>query len=361
VTVHVYSGHFPQTALINHPNGAQIRIVGMDVVQLAITGTITVAVAGAAPNYTVSVVVPSLTGIAVGDVVQIFNAPHLLLETAGYVVATRPTPVPTVDIRIRSNVAPSTIAALANTKLVLYPTQVTANAPVNVFQAQSGISLIKNFGVRYLPATPAGIGFVLNGVTTIEKIAVVGFDYGIGVQTGASTFNPSIATSQCNIGMQVAPYASCLIGPPSADGINRIVFSGNIGHGIWVVGGSFQAAANTFTYVNANGTVGIRVDNGYWVSGNGLGATGGLVCGYNATGIKASIMGVAFTALQAQNAVNANVTWDLDAQQGSQISLVHNVNNTGKYTLDGATQIVPFPQVPPAVGPSGGFISVQTP
>jgi hypothetical protein len=161
--------------------------------------------------------------------------------------------------------------------------------------------------------------------------------------------------------MQVAPYASCLVGPPSADGINRIVFTGNTGYGIWVAGGSFQSASNTFTYVNANSSAGIRCDNGYWVSGNSAGATGGVVCSYNATGMKASIIGVIFTALQAQNAVTANVNWDCDAQQSSQISLVHNVNNTGKYTLDGVTRITPFPQVPPVVGPSGGFISVQTP
>ena len=358
VTVHVDAGHFPQTALVNHPDSGQIRIIGRDVTLLAISGTITTAVAGAAPNYTASVIVPSLTGIAVGDVVQIFNGPDIRLEVGGYVTATRPTPSPTVDIRIKCHVAPpASIAAGASAKLILYPTQITSNVVQDVFQTKNGIGLIKNFGLRYLPATPGGIGIVLNGVTTIEKIAVVGFDYGIGVQTGAALLLPSIMVTQCNIGLQVAPYAGATTGPPSPEGINRIVYSGNIGYGLWVAGGSYQSASNTFSYINGNVGIGIRSDNGYFASGNGTGATGGLVCGYNDTGIKAAIMGLAFTALQAQNAITANVTWDLDAQQSSQISIVHNVNANGKYTVGAGAVTMPMA----AVGPSGGFISVQTP
>jgi hypothetical protein len=358
VTVHVDAGHFPQTALVDHPNGSQIQIIGRDLNLIAVTGAVTTAVAGAAPNYTMSVIVPSLTGIAVGDVVQLFNAPDPRLELGGYVTATRPTP-PTVDIRVKSQVAPpASIAAAANSKLILYPSQITANAVGTVFQIKTGIGLLKNFGMRYLPATPAGNGIVLNGATTIEKIAVVGFDYGIGVQTGAAKFNPSIMATQCNYGLQVAPYAGCVIGPPSPEGINRTVFSGNVGYGIWVVGGSFQAASNTYTYTTGNVNTGIRVDNGYWASGNATGATGGLVCGWNNVGVKASIMGVAFTALVAQNSIAQNVLWDLDAETGSQISIVHNVNRTGRYTVDGTTAVT----MPLAgVGPSGGFISVLSP
>jgi hypothetical protein len=351
VTVHVYSGHFAQTANITHPNATQIKIVGMDVVQLAITGTITVAVAGAAPNYTVSVVVPSLTGIAVGDVVQIFNAPHGLLETSGYVVATRPTPAPTVDIRIRSNVAPTSIAA-GSAKLILYPSQITTNVPAGatIFQTRYGVGLIKNFGVRNTLSTPVGLGLVLNGPCTIEKIAVLGFQFGIGIQTGSTTINPSIAATQNTFGLQVAPYAGCVVGPPSADGINRVVFSGNLNYGIWVASGSYQSSSNTYNYVNANSTDGIRCDNGYFASGNQPATTGGLVCCWNNVGLSAAIIGIIFTALNATNAVALNVAFDCQAVSGGQISVVHNVNNTGHY--------VPANGV---LGPDGGYVNVQTP
>jgi hypothetical protein len=354
VTVHVYSGHFAQTTpvLITHPNGTQINIVGVDVVQLAVTGTITVAVAGAAPNYTVSVTVPSLAGIAVGDVVQIFNAPSGLLETGGYVVATRPTPTPTVDIRIRSNVAPTSIAAAGNTKLILYPSQITTNVPagINVFQTKYGIGLIKNFGIRNLQAARVGVGIVLEGVGTLEKIAALGFSIGFGVRNGSLTLNPSALCTQCNVGVQIAPYAGCIVGPPSADGINRIVFSGNDVHGIWITSGNWQSSSNTYTFANANISDGVRNDNGYFVNGNAPATTGGLVCAWNDVGLAAAIIGITFTTLNATNTVALNVTWDCQASGGGQIHVAHNVNTSGRYSPANGV-----------LGPDGGFVSVQTP
>jgi hypothetical protein len=354
VTVHVYSGNFTQTTptIVNHPNASQIKIVGKDLIARPITGAITST--GTAPTISVTVTVPSgIAGIAVGDVVQVFDAPDGRLETCGYVLATRPTPSPQVDIRIRSQVAPpASINALGTTRLLIFPTQFksTVAAGSNIFDCQQGVGLIKNFALRSTQTTfTQGIGVNCNGNGALENMAVIGFFQALSISNGNLKLTPTIVCSQNQVGVIVAPYAGCIVQPPGGAGWNRAIFSGNLTYGIWVNGGSYYQVGPTYTYALGNST-GIRSDRGFVAHGV-IGSTlGGIVVASNTIGCDAHIGGVILCANESTNAVSANVTLDCKAVSGSQISIVHNVNITGAYQ--------PALHV---LGPDGGYIDITTP
>lgn len=354
VTVHVYSGNFNVTTptIVNHPNASQIKIIGKDIIARAITGAITTT--GTAPTLDVTVTVPSgITGIAVGDVVQLFDAPDGRLEQCGYVLLTRPTPSPQVVIRMRSLVAPpASINAIATTKLLIFPTQFKSTVPagINIFDCQQGVGLIKNFALRSTQTTfTTGTGVICNGNGALENVVTLGFYIGFGVANGNLRLTPTIACCQCQVGMEVAPYAGCITQPPSVAGWNRLIFSGNIVHGVWISGGVYYPAGLAYTYAIGNAT-GIRSDRGLFQHGAGGSPQGGIVVAFNTTGLSAAIGGVIMTANDSPNVVAGNVTWDALAVNGSQISIVHNVNITGNYQ--------PALNV---LGPSGGFITMTTP
>jgi hypothetical protein len=355
VTIHVYSGNFTVTSptVVDHPNASQIKIIGKDIIARSITGAITST--GTAPTIDVTVTVPSgITGINVGDVVAIFDAPDGRLEQCGYVLSTHPTPQPHAVIRMRSIVAPpASMNVLATTKLLIFPTQylVTAPAGMNVFNCLQGVGLIKNFAMRSTApiATAGGAAMRCNGDGAIENFVVVGFNMGFGVANGNLNVTPIVACCQCQVGMEVAPYAGCVTQPPTS--WNRLVFSGNLTYGIWISGGTYYpfGLANTWAIGNVTG---IRSDRGLFEHGTGGGATqGGIVVAFNNVGCYAAIGGVVLCANDSPNIVDGNVTWDCVAVESSQISIVHNSRIVG-------LKLQPPHQV---LGPSGGYISMTTP
>ena len=354
VTIHVYSGNYTHTTptIVNHPNASQIKIVGKDLISRQISGAITTG--GTAPNLDVTVTTPAgITGVAVGDVVQVFDAPDGRLEMCGHVLATRTTPSPQVVIRMRSIVAPpASINALGTTKLLIFPTQLRSNvaAGIDIFRCLQGIGLIKNFALRSTQTTfNGGVGINCNGNGALENVAALGFFIGLGVSNGNLSLHPTIACSQNQNGLNVAPSAGAILQPPSAAGWNRATFSGNMTYGIWLNGGSYYSISTSSTYAIGNST-GIRCDRGYLAHGIAGTTLGGMACAFNTNGCSTTLAGAILCANDSVNQVFANVTWDCQAVSGGQISIVHNVNISGNYQ--------PALNV---LGPSGGFITITTP
>jgi hypothetical protein len=355
VTVHVYSGHFTQAVPINvtHPNASQIKIVGLDVVALAVTGS--VAVSGTLPNVSVVLNLPTISGIAVNDVVYLHDSPNPLLEAVGVVTATRPTPSPNITVKFTClNTMPATANALATTKLLLFPTQIISTLPSGVlFNLATGLGQLKNFGLRS-PTPGVANGVQFGGGGSVENVAMTGFSYGLGAQNGDVKLFPVVAASNCVIGITAGPAGSFVVGAPTL--WKRMSWCGCSTYGIWLVAGSYIGGSGTATYVCCNQT-GIRSDDqGFFGNSNFPGTTGGIVVGGNDQGLVAAILGVIQTSLAATNTVANNVTWDCVAAQGSQIHIVHNVNATGKYNngdgINHGNQVL---------GPSGGYINVLTP
>jgi len=360
VTVHVYSGHFTQATPINvtHPNASQIKIVGLDVVALAVTGS--VAVSGTLPNVSVVLNVPTLNGIAVNDVVYLHDAPTPLLEAVGVVTATRPTPSPNITVKFTClNVMPATANALATTKLLLFPTQIISTCPQDstTFNLATGLGLLKNFGIR-APTPGVANGLTYRGNGDIENVALTGFQYGLGSQNGDIRLFAVVAAANCTIGITAGPAGSFAVQPPTL--WKRMSWSGCSVYGIWLVAGAYTGGSGTYTYVCCNET-GIRSDDqGFFGNSNAPATTGGIVVAGNDQGLVAAILGVIQTSLAATNGVANNVTWDCVVQAGAQISIVHNVNATGKYN-NGDGINTPPGHGNRVLGPSGGYINIQTP
>jgi hypothetical protein len=363
VTIHVYSGNFVQTTttVVDHPNASQIKIVGQDIVARSITGVITTT--GTVPNnLDVTVNVSSNAGITVGDVVEIFEAPDGRLETCGYVTSL---PAGKVVLRIHSFFAPpASISAGPSCKLLIFPTQYRSNVAggLTLFSCKQGIGLIKNFALRSTETSnanaSAGISQI-SGTGALENLAILGFNTGFGVRSGNLTITPTIVCSQCNVGAQIAYAASCTVQPPNVvGGWNRMIFTGNANYGVWISGGIYTPVGSaTLTNAICNAT-GIRIDSGAFAHGQVGATTGGINVAFNDRGVVAILGGVLLCTSDSTNFIAANTTFDLLALQGGQITVVHNVNTTGKYSVDGVT-LQTMPQ--PAVGPSGGYISVLSP
>jgi len=349
VTVHVYSGHFTQAAPINvtHPNASQIKIVGLDVVALAVTGN--VAVSGAVPNIDAVLNVPSITGIAVNDVVYLHDAPHAQLEACGIVIATRSTPTPTVTVRfqIRNVSPPASNASLATTKLILFPTQIISSLTTgNLFNCLTGLGLLKNFGLRSSIVTDAA-AVDMSGKGALELVSVCNFSLGIGANDTVNLF-PVVAANGCVIGISAGPAGSFMVQSPTA--WKRMSWSGCSTYGMWLVAGAYTGGGGTYTYMCSNAT-GLRSDTqGFFGNSNAPATTGGVVCAFNDKGLVATTLGLIKTALNALNTIAANITWDCEAVAGAQIGIVHNVNTSGRYS--------PANHV---LGPDGGYIDVTSP
>jgi hypothetical protein len=351
VTVHVWSGNFNQSApiVIDHPNAGQIQIIGHDLISRAVTGNVTVA--GTLPNMSVTLNMADTSGIAVNDVIYLWNAPHALLESCGYVTSIRAGQNIVVRMIMQAVAPPATIAALGNTKVVLFPSQYacTLSASTPMFDCRTGIGLIKNFGLRSTTAQ-VGNGVACYGNSTIENMAVVGFQVGYGSSNGNLNVNPVVAANGCQVGISAGPAGSIAIAPNSPDGWNRVSWTGCFTYGVWIVAGSYTGGGGTYSYICGNAT-GVRGDTqAFFGNSNAPATTGGIVVGFNGKGLVAVELGLIMTALNATNAVTGNVTLDCQAASGAQIAIVHNVNNSGHYS--------PANQV---LGPDGGYISILTP
>jgi hypothetical protein len=361
VTVHVYSGQFTYAAPITlqHPNASQIKIVGLDVVALAVTGS--VAVSGTLPNISLVLNVPSATLVHVNDVVYLHDAPHPLAEACGVVTAKRDTPTPQVTVRFTLlNVAPTTLNALATTKLLVFPTQIISTiggTGATLFDLKTGLGLLKNFGLRAATVgTAEAVGFAGNGA--VENVAVANFYIGIGSGNGEVKLFPVVAVNGCALGISAGPVGSFAVQAPTF--WKRVSYSGCSTYGIWLVAGAYTGGSGTSTYVCCNET-GIRSDTqGFFGNSNFPDTTGGIVVAANNNGLVAAILGVIHTALSALNSVANNVAADCVVGAGSQIHIVHNVNDTGKYN-NGDGVVTPPGHNNRVLGPSGGYIDIGTP
>jgi hypothetical protein len=266
-------------------------------------------------------------------------------------MSVRPTPTPNLTVRfqIRNIAPPASNAALATTKLLLFPTQFVSNIPGSgyVFNCATGLGLLKNFGLRAATAF-AGGGVLMGENGRLENIVVANYATGLGCNNGLCYLVPVCAANGCEVGISAGPAGAFNIEAPTL--WKRLSWSGCRTYGIWIVGGSYTGGNGTFTYVCSNAT-GIRADTkGLFLNGFQPGTTGGIVVAFNDRGVVAVALGVVLTALTAQNSVAANITWDALASAGSQISIIHNVNTAGRYS--------PANEV---LGPDGGYISIQTP
>lgn len=349
--IHVYSGHFPQSVPINitHPNASQIEIHGMAVISKTVTGTVTAT--GTLPNISVNVNVGNTSGIAVNDVVYLYDAPSAQLEGCGVVTSVRAADC-TIQMRIGFVQPPASVAALGTTKLIIFPTQLSSSliGSSPVFNCVTGIGLLKNFGIRSTQPQ-LGAGVSMNDSGTLENLVATGFYNGFGASNGVINLTSVIAANACQFGCSVGPGGNFHINPPNpVGGWNRLSFNGALNYGIWIVGGSYTGGDGTWTYV-CNNQTGIKSDTRGWF---GIAAAPphaeGLICAWNQNGGNAGLGGIIQTAVNAHSIVSGNVANDLIAGSGGQIGLVHNNNNTGNYNPDNNV-----------LGPSGGFISVSTP
>jgi hypothetical protein len=350
VTVHVYSGRFTQNTSINvtHPNASQIKIIGLDVIARAVTGTI--AVAGPLPNVEITLTLTGgNTGLALNDIVYLHDAPHGQIESCGYVSALVSTTGVKVRMRLANLLPPTSLTPQATTKLLFFPTQFSGGlaAGTYMFNCATGIGLLKNFGLR--STTPqVGHGVGLFGNAVLENVAAVSFNTGIGTSNGVTHLKPVCAANGCQVGVSAGPA-----GAIETDAVTlwqRVSWSGCLSYGVWIVGGSYTGGKGTYTYVCGNAT-GIRADTqGLFLNGFQPGTTGGIVVAFNDKGVVATALGMVLTALTALNNVFANITFDCVADAGAQIAIVHNVNQTGLYS--------PANRV---LGPSGGYVNVQSP
>jgi hypothetical protein len=337
-TIHVDSGRFTQSVPINfsHPDSKQIQVIGRDITTKVVSGTITRA--GALPNIDVTIPIPSGTsGIAVNDVVYLYDAPNAQYESCGYVTVVSPT---SITVRMRIHVVLPPVSMAGSGKILVFPTQFSTSLTTGwLFNFPNGIGLFKNFALR---STTAQLGSGVNnfGNGTFENLVAVNFSTGFGVG-GVTNINPLISANACQVGLQVGASGDANLGSPTTWA--RATFSGNITYGLWVVGGSWTGGGGTYTYACSNPT-GIRCDTrGYCGISNST-STGGYVLGYNDVGAVAAMLGIILSAINVVSTIQANVSWDLLAGNGGQISIVHNSTVSGRYS--------------PALGvlgPSGGY------
>jgi hypothetical protein len=353
VTIHVYSGHFAQSAPINitHPNASQIKIIGLDVVSKNVTGAITTA--GALPNVDVTVTIGNNTGMAVNDVVYLHNAPTAQLESCGYITSLIGVNQIKVRMRIQNVAPPASINALSTTKLVFFPTQIVSSIAggAYLFNAATGCGQIKNFGMRSTIAQ-AAVAVGMRDSGSLENLAAVNFFYGFATNNGIVYLTPVIAANACNVGLSIAPGGNFVIGAPSPSGWNKVTLSGNLVYGMWVAGGSYNSSdGGSYTYTCSNGT-GIRSDTRGWfgVSRTAPNTDGGWISSWNLEGGHAELLGIIETALNANNAIQSNVNFDLVAGSGGQIAIVYNTQSTGHYQPPNRT-----------LGADGGYVSVLSP
>jgi hypothetical protein len=342
-TIHVYSGHFAQTIPIvfSHPDSDRIQLIGLDVTTKACSGSVNRS--GSLPNVDVTVQPANTSGIAVNDVVYLYDAPHAQFEGCG-VVTLIAGPLVTIRMHIANVLPPASTPVLATTKLILFPTQeissLTAGA---LFSCPNGINLIKNFALRSTAAQQA-TAVNISGTGGLELVSAVSFQLGFGITGGIVTLAPVVSANDCQNGIEVGPSGTAQLLAPTS--YARVTFSGNWLYGIWVVGGSYiSSVGGVATYACSNGTTGIRSDTrGFVGVANTGSAAGGYVIAYNQRGLSAVMLGIILSSIDVGSVIALNTTWDLIAAQGGQISIVHNSTISGLYS--------------PALnllGPSGGF------
>jgi hypothetical protein len=349
-TIHVDGGHYTQTVPINftHPDAYQIAVVGLAVVPKTVSGTITRA--GTLPNLDITIPIPSgTTGMAVNDVVYLYDAPQAQLESCGYVTQVLGTSV-IVRMRIQNILPPSSIAALASTKLLFLPTQFSTNVSTSVFNCPNGIKAIKNIGLRASTGAQLGTAVSIVGQGgTLEHVFTVNYGFGFSIAGDAVYLTPIVSANACNVGMEVGPSGTIFLnGPNPVGGYDRLTWSGNVVYGLWVSGGSYvSGVGGSATWACSNAT-GVRSDTRGWCGVSNTGSpAGGWVLGYNNVGAAAVLLGIFQSAIDVTSGVALNVTWDLRADNGGQVLLVYNSTMSGLYS--------------PALGvlgPSGGYVAI---
>ncbi len=350
--IHVYSGHFANTipTVFAHPDAARIQVLGLDIIARSITGAITRT--GALPTVDVTVNVTPTTGIAVNDVVYLYDMPGAtgasFAEGCGYVVSFT-THTVTVRMHIENISPPASVNALASTKLLIFPTQFTSNfSGAAVFKCPNGINLIKNFAFKSTIAQQGTAVDVLGLNAALQHVLAVNYEIGIGIGASITNFTPIVAANACSIGIEVGPSGSVFLQPP--DGIyDRFTWNGNLVYGLWVVGGTYvTGVSGSKTYACCNST-GIRSDTRAFVGCSNSGSpNGGWIIAYNDEGIHAAMLAIALASNDVECAIALNTT-DLIATQGAQISIVHNSTMSGTY-------------LPPldTLGPDGGYVHIGT-
>lgn len=355
--IHVAAGHFANSVPINftHPDSSFIQVIGQDIIAKSMRPGVNITRSGTLPNLDIVVPVASTSGIAVGDAVYLYDAPHAQLESAGYVTVVGGTSV-TVRMTIYNVLPPSSIAPLSTTKLLVFPTQFTSTITGNlpIFNCPLGINLVKNFGCKAVTQYQGMAVSVLGGqIGQYENLIAVNFSIGFGI-AGSIRLMPLIAANGCQIGLEIGPQGYGYIqGPNTAGGWARLTWSGQSVYGLWVVGGSYVTgnAANggTATYACSNQNTGVRSDTKAWVGvSNAPGDHGGgYVIGWNDIGMHAALLAIIQSAISVESAVQLNQTWDLMADGGAQVFLIYNSQITGHYS--------------PALGvlgPSGGYVAI---
>jgi hypothetical protein len=348
--IHVAAGHYTQTIPIQftHPNARQIQVLGQAVTTKTVSGTITRA--GTLPNLDITVPIPSGTaGIAVNDVVYLYDAPHAQMESCGYVTQVLSTSVK-IRMRIANVLPPASIAALGTTKLLVIPCQFSSSTASGsgVFNCPNGINLVKGFGFRSTVALQGTAIQVLDTGGALEHCYAVNYSVGFAIGGAQTLLTPVVSANACNVGIEVGPSGNVFLQPPNpVGGWARFAWSGNAIYGLWVVGGSYVTGGDgSSTYTCSNST-GIRCDTRGWVGIASATHAGGIISGWNVIGIQAVLVGVVSTSINVESGVGQNTTWDLKADNGAQISLLYNTSLTGNYSpaLD-------------TLGPSGGYTHI---
>src|SRR5215471_6753759 len=343
-TIHVYSGHFANSVPIQftHPDAVRINVTGLDISSRTFRGGTNMVRGGSLPNLTYALNLNDASGIAVGDLIFVHNAPQAQLEGVGRVTSIAGTTI-TVSMHFAmdaSVIPPSSIAPLGSTRVIVFPTQFTSTMTggVPVFNCPNGIGRIKNFaicGPAYTPpAAPVGqaIG-ILGGNTNsvLDRIIFARFSIGIGI-SAPTNFWPMLSGNDCSVAIEVGPAGTAFLMGQTVFGGNtylRFVWSGNIVYGLWVAGGTrvttAPSGAGCNTWCTSNAT-GIRSDTRAWV-GMGDGQAGnafGFVVGYNNEGCVAALMGIIQSALSTISLIQLNVNHDFVASAGAQIGVTHN-------------------------------------
>lgn len=344
--IHVAGGHYTQNAPVtfSHVDAARIQVLGATVISRNV-GSGQITRAGTLPNLDITVPVSNTAGIAVNDVIYLYDAPHVQLEGCGYV--TQVTTNVSVKIRMRiANVLPPSTVAAGPAKLLIIPTQFsgTVSGGGTMFDCPNGINVFKNFGLRSATAL-TGNGIIVRGNGALESVAAVSFSLGIGIDQGTVTLAPVVTANGCNVGIQVGPNGAASLQAPGTWA--RVSFSGCVVYGLWVVGGSYISGSGSATYACSNAT-GVRSDTRAFVGISNTGSpNGGIVAGWNDQGLVAAALAIIVGTNDVEFVIALNVTWDVRAVTGSQVGIVHNSTLGGHYS--------------PALGvlgPDGGYIQM---
>jgi hypothetical protein len=345
-TIHVDGGHFTQTVPINftHPDSNRIKVVGRDPITKTVSGSITRA--GTLPNLDITIPVPNTTGIAVNDVVYLYDAPHAQLESCGYVTQLIGSTSIKVRMHVENVLPPASIGAIPTTKVIVLPTQFTTSMNSgSLFSCPNSINQLKNIAMRSTTAQKA-YAVNINGTGALENLFAVQFQIGFGISGGVTKLTPIVSANACSVGISAGPSGAIQLLAPV--GIyDRFTFSGNLTYGIWITGGSYTTAADgSKTYACSNST-GIRSDTRGWVGVASQTQLGGFIVGYNDVGASAHLLGIVQTSINVESGIQLNEQWDLLAQTGGQISLIHNSTMSGLYSPALNT-----------LGPSGGYVTI---